>query len=239
MDQILNGRWLLLLAVMMIFGMGMKSERIVPLNERGGLVRWARLKTSGKFWDRHSQKDPDFISFISKHTNLNIEPRLHTADTDKVEELCNYPFIFSDGLHALTPAQLKNLREYLLRGGFLFIDMCIYMKINPSPDAFLQNQKNQILSILPNAKFEALTEDHRIFFCYFEMKKGLPRSNSIQPVPYEWKKHVLYRVIHEDRTIAIMGLSGLQCGWDGRGLPGNDVECMKMMVNIYIFAMTH
>jgi hypothetical protein len=36
----------------------------------------------------------------------------------------------------------------------------------------------------------------------------------------------------------VITLSGLQCGWSGQAAPpGHDVLCMRMMVNIYVFAM--
>ena len=40
------------------------------------------------------------------------------------------------------------------------------------------------------------------------------------------------------RLAGIISLSGLQCGWDGMiAPPGHDVACMKMLVNIYVYAM--
>ena len=41
------------------------------------------------------------------------------------------------------------------------------------------------------------------------------------------------------RMAGLISLSGLQCGWDHMvAPPGNDVACMRMLVNIYIYAMT-
>jgi hypothetical protein len=41
-----------------------------------------------------------------------------------------------------------------------------------------------------------------------------------------------------ERMVGIISLSGFQCGWDGQGGAGEAVEAMKMVVNIYIYAMT-
>ena len=44
----------------------------------------------------------------------------------------------------------------------------------------------------------------------------------------------------KDRLAGVISLSGLQCGWDGMVAPaGHNVECMKMLVNIYTYALTH
>jgi hypothetical protein len=40
------------------------------------------------------------------------------------------------------------------------------------------------------------------------------------------------------RMAGLISLSGLQCGWDRMiAPPGHDVACMRMLVNIYIYAM--
>ena len=50
--------------------------------------------------------------------------------------------------------------------------------------------------------------------------------------------HGLYGVMIRQRMAGLITLSGLQCGWDHMVAPvGNDVACMRMLVNIYIYAM--
>lgn len=36
----------------------------------------------------------------------------------------------------------------------------------------------------------------------------------------------------------MISLNGLQCGWYGYGPPGHREECVRMMVNIYLYALT-
>ena len=43
-----------------------------------------------------------------------------------------------------------------------------------------------------------------------------------------------------DHMIGMISLSGLQCGWSPLGIdppPGHLEACMKMLVNIYVYAM--
>ena len=54
----------------------------------------------------------------------------------------------------------------------------------------------------------------------------------------KWAKHGLYRVFHGERMVAVLGVSGLQCGWAQTMHAGHDVESMRMLVNIYVYAMT-
>jgi hypothetical protein len=51
-------------------------------------------------------------------------------------------------------------------------------------------------------------------------------------------KHGLYAVQIGNRTAGIISHSGLQCGSDRMVAPlGHDVLCMRLVVNIYIYAM--
>ncbi len=62
-------------------------------------------------------------------------------------------------------------------------------------------------------------------------------DNIYNPV---WAKHGLYAVYSDKRMVSMISLSGLQCGWDGM-FPNSDhiTNCMKMMVNIYVYVVEH
>ena len=171
---------------------------------------WARLKTQSLSWQRHAQSDPYLLHFIRGTAKLNIDPAWHSADVENLEQMCAYPFIFSEGLHHVTDSRgLQNIREYLQRGGFIFVDSCI--AVNRDPDVFLQAQIDTLHSVLPDARMERLPDDHVIYHNCFEMKDGLP--------------HTYNGNIYDDK-------------WHRHG-PTHVTNCMKMMVNIYVYALTH
>src|SRR5580658_4387340 len=130
----------------------------------GGKVEWARLKTASATWDRHARSDPNLLYFIRTSTTLNIDPIWHVADVESLQQMCAYPFLFSEGIHHVTDEQgLDNMREYIKRGGFIFVDSCINTNINPDPDAFLAMQIATLQKIFPDARMERLPEDGEIF----------------------------------------------------------------------------
>jgi hypothetical protein len=54
----------------------------------------------------------------------------------------------------------------------------------------------------------------------------------------DWAKFGLRGVMIGNRMAGIISMSGLQCGWAGMiQPPGYGVKCMRMLVNIYIWAM--
>ena len=207
----------------------------------GGSVRWARLKTPSLSWNRHADSDPRLLDFIRTNTSLNIDSHWYAARVDHLNDMILYPFLFSEGIHRVTDKTgLDNLREYLQRYGFLFIDSCINTDINPDPDMFLAAQIATFTALLPNVKIERLPNDHEIYNFYFKLPEGLPHTYMMNHYNEDWHKHGLYTVRDGARMVGMISLSGLQCGWAGME-PNRKhvVDCEKMMLNIYAYASTH
>jgi hypothetical protein len=206
---------------------------------RGGRVGWARLITPHPEWNRHTRSDSVLSNFIREKTSLNIEPTWHSADPAEVEQLCQYPLIFSTNVAAIkNPEHLKNLREYLQRGGFLLIDACSNTTVTPDPDKFLAQHTALLSKILPGSQVRALPATHEIYRSLFTMSLTPPHVYMSNRPDKKWGRHGLYGVYDENRMVAVISLSGLQCGWDNMSNQRDAEECMRMIVNIYVYAMT-
>jgi len=206
-----------------------------------GKIEWARLSNPDPQWHRHADSDPRLLQFIRDNTTLNIDTTWYAANVENLREMTAYPFLFSSGIHFITDEDgRKNIREYLLRGGFIFIDACINTDVNPDPDAFLKMQVDAFQAILPKFKIERLPPDHPIFRSCFAMKEGLPHTYMKDIYNPAWAKHGLYGVYSGNRFVGLISLSGLQCAWAGNGpTMEHRINCMKMMVNIYVYVVEH
>jgi hypothetical protein len=206
---------------------------------RAERVGWARLRTPSEYWLRHAEGDPLLARFIRDNTTLNIDPTWYVADVERLKEMCTYPLLFAQTIVPVESATGKaNLAEYVRRGGFLVIDACCNQQINPDPDQFLADHIAYLQEILPEARVIALPNDHEIYSCFFQITGGPPHTYDRNIYDPRRAKHGLYAIQIGARTAGIITLSGLQCGWDRMAAPeGHDVLCMRMMVNIYIFAM--
>jgi hypothetical protein len=207
---------------------------------RGGRVGWARLKTPADHWQRHTTSDSTLSEFIRENTTLNMDPEWKAADCTKLDELCAFPLVFSTSLvPVVDPASVGNLAEYLRRGGFLFVDSCINKDINPDPDRFLRENSEVFRRLLPGCEIRRLPDDHEIYACYFRPAARPPHTYYNNIYDKRWADHGLYGVFVGARLASLISLSGLQCGWDRMiAPPGHPEECMKMVVNIYVTAMT-
>jgi Domain of unknown function (DUF4159) len=207
--------------------------------QRGGKVKWARLKTASASWHRHARSDPDMLDYVRRNTTLNIDPLSYWADVGNLDQMCAYPLLFSEGTHWITdPAQQRNIGEYLRRGGFLLIDSCI--AVNHDADAYFRSEAGFILSVLPEAEIRLIPNSDDIFHCFFDMQKGIPHTFYNNIFDPDWAAYGLHGIYYKGRLVAVISLSGLQCGWDRMVAPrGHYIECMKMLVNIYTYALTH
>ena len=202
---------------------------------RGGRVGWGRLETSNSIWAIHSDHDAQLAAFIQEQTSLNIDPAWHSVKADEVEQLCTYPLIYAKDLSDLRESELVNLGEYLRRGGFLLIDPCS-ARVR-SMDDYLQRHREIFVRMLPEMEMQKLPEDHPIFGCYFKVtKENLITEDMLRLGAPRPTDSGTYGVYYRGRMVTVLTTVGLECGWPNtpQRIPG----CMKMIVNMYVYAMT-
>jgi hypothetical protein len=211
-------------------------------NLRSERVGWARLKTASQSWMRHANGDPGLMRFIREHTSLNIDPTWQVADVENLDEMRQYPLLFSQGIHVLqTAASKSNVVEYIHRGGFLLVDACCNPGATPSEEEFLAQHIQLLGGILPKAKVVLLPPEHPVYRCFFNIPDHHPPHTFYGHVYNARKaKHGLHGIMIGNRMAGLISLSGMQCGWSPMGTlppPGHREDCMKMLVNIYVYAM--
>lgn len=245
MNAISRARFLKLLLTGATFAPGLSVLAGIYDELRGDRVGWARLKTTSPHWRRHSGSDPVLMQFFRDATTLNIDPTWYVADANDMADLCKYPFLFSQAVGVIIEqAGRSNVAEYIRRGGFLLIDACHDSSVNTDFDEFLRQQIEFFATALPEAQVVPLPTTHEIYRCRFEIPGGRAPHTFMMDI-YDARKarHGLYGVMIGSRMASIISVCGLQCGWDhvtehpSLSPPGTDQACMRMLVNIYTYAM--
>jgi hypothetical protein len=126
-----------------------------PGNEPG-VVQCANL-IYGQNQTSHCFSD-EFLAQIQKDTNVRTNRRFFPVKLEAAE-LYQYPFAImtGDGNFTLTQAQRDNLRQYLLRGGFLVASPSC------SSQPFNASFRSEIARAFPDIKLQTLALDHPIF----------------------------------------------------------------------------
>ena len=110
--------------------------------------------------------DENFLRGVARLTNVRVMSQPIVLRFDD-EEIFDYPFLYAlemgrNGGLSMSQRELENLREYLLRGGFLLID-----------DFWGQRQWNAFYQdfalLFPDRQMVELHADHEIFHTFYDI----------------------------------------------------------------------
>ena len=244
MAEISRSKFLKLLAIGGASFLGVGPTILGSSPQRGPASPWSRLKFTCRGgdtddWNVHPNGDLNLIDGIRTQTSANVEKHWNVADVSKLDSMVPFPFLFmhSERAPELDENHYANLREYLLRGGFLFAEDCVNGKSRSdrSGDEFFRHAAEiDFPKIFPEAKLELLPNDHPIFHCFHHFKDGLPH---MQGIP-----HGLHGVTLNGRLVAVLSPSDNPCGWtNGEKWFGayKHQQAVQMGTNIYLYAMTN
>ena len=182
----------------------------------------------GGDWYSNPTALKNLIQFCNKNINTTIEPQpqvVHPEDPI----LFDYPFIHMTG-HGnvvFSDEALKNLKTYLMGGGFLHIDDNYGMK----PYVLTQIQK-----LFPEKELKESPSDHPLFGIHFKLPNGLPKIHEHDGLPPK-----ALGLFHENKVILLFTTeSDLGDGWED-SVVHNDPEevrlkALKMGANIVKYA---
>lgn len=209
--------------------------------ERGSRVSWARLKypvrgssrnESQWDWHAHPSGDMRMIDFIRKNTTVNLKEDWNVVDVEHLEKMCAFPFIFIHGqrTHDISESGKRNLKEYLLRGGFVLVDDCVWQKRDPYQDMLYQSFLKLFRELFPEVGIQRVDMNHPLFNCYFKIR-FFPHCQG--------KNNGISLVTLKGRLIGIITSSDIHCGWVTESWFGAEItrEAHRMGANIYVYSM--
>jgi len=148
------------------------------------------------------------------------------------EDLFAHPFLFATGHGTikLSETEKERLRQYLLAGGFLFINDSYGMD---------KSVRGAVADLFPEYKLEEIPFDHPIYHCFFDFPNGPPKIHEHDNKPARgWginidDRLVLYYV-HE---------SDIGDGWEDSHVhndpPEKRLDALKMGLNIVTYSMAY
>lgn len=220
--------------------LGMKRKEFSE-SDRGSRVSWCRLKFpvrgSSRYesqwdWHAHPSGDVKMIQVLRAYTSINLKQEWNVVDINDLDKMCAFPLIFMHGqrLININKKAEDNLKEYILRGGFLLIDDCVYSKV--APDLFFRSMMVKLRRLLPGIKLKKLTTGHDLFKSYFHLSKW-PHMQG--------RNNGVYAAYYKKRLVAFLYSSDLHCGWVDAGWFSyqNTQDAYKMGTNLYIYAMNN
>lgn len=248
-----------------------QSRRRGGESPRGNVPQWAPDKEFPK--DRFTFARIKYKSWTSRQSmrwdtdypdsDLNLSFRLQQMTSMRVDpegalieltdpHLFNYPFIFMSGVGGLEfdSADVKALRTYLLRGGFLLVD-------DFWGEAEWDNFYRQIKRVLPEHEMEELPIEHDIFNMLFPLKEKPQMPNIYMATRNKgtgitWErpdgKTPHYRAMRDKRgRLMVLALHNTDTGdgWEEEGTDPwyfaefSEKKAYPLALNILLHIMTH
>lgn len=217
---------------MRIIAIVFASLACLSLSSQDKSISLARLKyDGGGDWYVSPTSVPNLARFCNENINTSIN-----EDEDIVEaaslDVFNYPFVHMTGhgniIFSIQDA--KNIRGYLLSGGFLNINDSYGM------DEYIRRSMKEVF---PELEFVELPFDHPIFHQSFNFHEGLPKIHE-----HDGKSPQALALFHEGRMVCFYNYeSDLGDGWEDPSVHGDSEEvrmkALKMGANIIEYVFTN
>ena len=191
----------------------------------------------GKDWQYYGGSNMrKFLSMLEKYTHIRVDNRpdaVSFKDEDR-ERLFGFPILFmtSNNAAVMSAQEIRNMREYLLRGGFLLGDDCVLEGSYSStqPPKFTRGFTALMSEVFPERQLEVIPTDHSVYHCYYNFP-GLPQFHPNG----RWEGRGIF---DGDRLMVMLSPNDLCCGWQFSWGEYSQ-NALKMGINIFVYALTH
>lgn len=194
-------------------------------------IKIAKLKyNGGGDWYANKTALPNLIDFCNQELNTTLAKKDYVVEVGS-KEIYQYPYLYMTG-HGnvvFSDDEAKNLRNYLISGGFLHIDD------NYGLDPFI---RLEIKKVFPELDFVEIPFDHPIYDQKFKFEDGIPKIHEHDGKPAQG-----FGIIYEGRLLCFYSYeTDLGNGWEDSGIHNNPeavrLKALKMGANIISFAFT-
>ncbi|HET8698685.1 MAG TPA: DUF4159 domain-containing protein [Gammaproteobacteria bacterium] len=215
-----------------------------------GFFGGANYKRGGTGWtDDYPRGDRIFVQMLRRFTRTEVRGVEQPVDVDDADDMDYWPFMLVGLAQSwrLTDEEAANLREYLLRGGFLFCD------------SFFGSNNWQVFEeslkrVFPDRPIVDVSDDHPIFHVVFDLpqmtRAQIPNWNSLARggpgyLGYDGRPPRWRGVMGDDgRLLVLIAYNNdVMDGWQWADDPRYPAEeanlALRLGVNVAMYAMTH
>jgi hypothetical protein len=239
-------------------------------------VKYKHQAKEADRWDCRPGGDANLLRELSSAIRCKVKPVRQAFDWhpqwategqlnavvsfEDLEDTEKYPFLFMTGEHhyQFNDREKANLKQYILGGGFLFMDDCV---VGNGGDFFYQSSYALLEEVFGSGAVKRIRSEHEVFHNVYDLgETGIPsfqkiiptfpargfRRPSQSPLPHmqgHGQNHGARGVFIGDRLSIFLSSTDLHCGWcDSRGITFGRAgyeKAIQMGINIIMYAMSH
>lgn len=202
------------------------------VNPNPSAIKVARLHYSGGGdWYWGGSAVPNLLKFLRDNTDFPVDT-IERQVTVMDPELFKYPFLFATGhgVISFSAEEKERLRQYLMGGGFLFVNDSYGMD---------RTFRKEMAQLFPEREVVELPFDHQIYHCLHDFPNGPPKIHEHDNKPPRGHATILNgRVV-----LYFLVESDIGDGWEDPQVhndpPEKRLEALKMGLNILTYALLY
>lgn len=184
----------------------------------------------GGDWYANPTALPNLVQFCNQQLKTDISTDIQEVEPSS-SQIFNYPFIHltGHGNIVLSSQEARNLRQYLMAGGFL------HVSDNYGLDPFIRREMKKVF---PELEFVELPFNHPIYQQKFSFPRGLPKIHEHENKPAKG-----FALIWEGRVVCFYDYeSDLGDGWEDAAVHDDPeekrIQALRMGANLVQYALT-
>ncbi|RYF98100.1 MAG: DUF4159 domain-containing protein [Chitinophagaceae bacterium] len=199
---------------------------------------FARLQYRSGDWNTDQRMPSNILNSLIEYTTIpvNLEEKIVDLATD---EIFNYPFCYLSG-HKLVQFDSKeatNFKNYVLNGGFVFVDDC-----NHDIDGlFARSFESQMVNLFGAGGLKKIPNNHKIYNSFFSFEKGPPNTGFELNGWGDDLIHDYLKAVEVNGRIGVLYSNkdyGCEWDYDFRNKRFLAEDNTKFGVNIIVYAMS-
>ncbi|MDZ4723576.1 MAG: DUF4159 domain-containing protein [candidate division Zixibacteria bacterium] len=209
-----------------------QSDQSLRYHPDPSSIKVARLHYSGGGdWYWGSSAVPNFLKFVRDNSDFpvdTIERQVQIMDAD----LFRYPFLFATGhgVISFSGEEKERLKDYLLGGGFLFVNDSYGMA-----QSFLK----EMATLFSERPVVDLPFDHKLYHSFYDFPNGPPKIHEHDNNPPRG-----YAIIINGRAVVYFLVeSDIGDGWEDSQVhndsPEKRAQALKMGLNLLAYALLY
>lgn len=195
-------------------------------------IKVATLKYGGGGdWYANPTGLPNLLKYISQHTRAQVAPEPDVVAPGS-PQIFQYPVVYMTG-HGnvvFSPAELENLRTYLLAGGLLFADDNYGLQ---------PHIRREIQRLFPEEELVEIPHDHPVYRQHFVFEQGIPKIHQ-----HDGKPAQAFGIVKDGRLLVYLTFEAdLGDGWEDPSVHSNPMAvrelALQMGTNVLLYAFSY
>jgi hypothetical protein len=192
----------------------------------------ARVKYGGGGdWYNDPSAEENLLAYVRSNTNIAVNPKYTYIELNS-QKLSDYPVIFITGHGNLkfSDEEAENLRDYLEKGGFLYIDDDYGL------DPYIRKEMKKVFS---DQDFVELPFSHGLYHCHYDFPSGPPKTHE-----HDDKNPKGFGLFHDGRLCVYYTFeSNPSDGWADERVHSDSEKvretALKFGTNIIVWALSN